>query len=74
MALEEAAASQLPMLEVLAALDCKRAARGSGEVADAVIDAACVKMGKRGGRTARRRGQVHSEAWMEATSMHCARY
>ena len=49
MALEEAAASQLPMLEVLAARDCKRAASGSGEVADAVIDAARVKMGKRHG-------------------------
>ena len=56
------------MLEVLAALDCKRAARGSGEVADAVIDAARVKMGKRGGRSGsgRRRGKYVTRAWMEA--------
>ena len=34
------------MLEVLAARDWKRAVAGSGEAADAVVDAACRKMGK----------------------------
>jgi hypothetical protein len=48
-ALESATASRFPLLEVLAARDWKRAA-GAGAsaavVADAAIDAACVKMGK----------------------------
>ena len=45
-ALEAASASRFPLLEVLAARDWKRAVPGSGGAADAVIDAACVKMGK----------------------------
>ena len=45
-ALEAASASRFPLLEVLAARDWKRAVPGSGGAAGAVIDAACVKMGK----------------------------
>ena len=45
-ALNEATASRLPMLELLAARDWKRAVDESSDVADAVIDAACAKMGK----------------------------
>ena len=45
-ALEEARASRLPMLEVLAARDWKRAVGERGATADAVIDTACAKMGK----------------------------
>ena len=52
-ALEEAAASRLPMLELLAARDWKRAVGGSGEAAEAVIDAACAKMGKSRAQLAR---------------------
>jgi hypothetical protein len=43
---EAAAASCFPLLEVLTARDWKRAVPASGAVADAVIDAACAKMGK----------------------------
>ena len=72
MALEEAAASQLPMLEVLAARDCKRAASGSGEVADAVIDACAREDGqkRRAHRTAPRASTL-SEAWMWVPLQHC---
>jgi hypothetical protein len=46
-ALEVAKASRrLPMLELLAAQEWKRAVSGSGAEADAAIDVACVKMGK----------------------------
>ena len=45
-ALEEAAASRLPMLELLAGRDWKRAVGESSAAADAAIDAACAKMGK----------------------------
>jgi hypothetical protein len=45
-ALEEAAASRLPMLELLVARDWKRAVGESGKAADAVIDGACAKMGR----------------------------
>jgi hypothetical protein len=45
-ALEVAAASRFPLLEVIAARDWKRAVPASGGAADAVISAACVKMGK----------------------------
>ena len=46
-ALEVAKASRrLPMLELLAAQEWKRAVSGSGAAADAAIDAACAKMGK----------------------------
>ena len=40
------ASPRLPMLELLAAQEWKRAVSGSGGAADAVIDAACAKMGK----------------------------
>jgi hypothetical protein len=45
-AVEEARASRLPMLEVLAARDWKRAVSESGAAADVAIDGACAKMGK----------------------------
>jgi hypothetical protein len=46
-ALEVAKASRrLPMLELLAGQEWKRAVDGSGAAADAAIDTACVKMGK----------------------------
>jgi hypothetical protein len=45
-ALEAAAASRLPLWEVIVARGWKRAVPESGVAADAVIDAACVKMGK----------------------------
>ena len=45
-ALNEATASRLPMLELLAARGWKRAVSERGAAADAVIDAACAKMGK----------------------------
>jgi hypothetical protein len=44
--LEAAKASRCPLLEVLAARDWKRAVSESGAAADALIDAACAKMGK----------------------------
>jgi hypothetical protein len=52
-ALEEAEASRLPMLGVLAARDWKWAlggGDGSAGVADEVVDAACTKMGKTRGQ------------------------
>jgi hypothetical protein len=45
-ALAAAAASRMPLWEVIAARDWKRAVPESGVAADAVIDAACAKMGK----------------------------
>jgi hypothetical protein len=45
-ALEAAVSSRFPLLEVIAARDWKRAVPASGAAADAVIDAACAKMGK----------------------------
>ena len=45
-ALEEAKASRLPMLELLAARDWKQAMASSSDAAEAVIGVACAKMGK----------------------------
>jgi hypothetical protein len=44
--LKAAKASRLPLLEVLAARDWKRAVSESGPAADAAIDVACTQMGK----------------------------
>jgi hypothetical protein len=52
-ALQAAAASRFPLVEVLAARDWKRAVGASAAAAaDAAIDAACVKMGKSRGQLA----------------------
>ena len=45
-ALEAAAASRCPLLEVVAARDWQRAVSASTADADAAIDAACAKVGK----------------------------
>ena len=45
-ALAAAASSRLPLLEVIAARDWKRAMPASGSAADAALDAACAKMGR----------------------------